>query len=179
MANPTPTTTDPKHFKFMNLALQEAHKCTGTPTAYCVGALLTTPDGKILSTGYSRELPGNTHAEQCCFDKLTAAGQIIPADVILYTTMEPCSERLSGNVPCVQRVLDAGIKTVYVGVEEPVFFVVNTGREQLAKGGVNVVKVVGLEQEIGEVAIKGHQEAARASISDFGADDAIETTEGN
>ncbi|KDN50600.1 hypothetical protein RSAG8_01098, partial [Rhizoctonia solani AG-8 WAC10335] len=57
--------------RYMRLALEEAAKCEPIPTAFCVGCVITVPtlgsDGKmtqkILSTGYSREIAGNTHAE--------------------------------------------------------------------------------------------------------------------
>jgi pyrimidine deaminase RibD-like protein len=108
----------------MNLALTEAKKCAPTSTAFCVGAILTTASGDIISTGYSREHPGNTHAEQVCLDKLQGS---VPEGAVLYTTMEPCSERLSGNKPCTNRILENGnIRTVYVGVVETGTFVENT-----------------------------------------------------
>jgi pyrimidine deaminase RibD-like protein len=77
-----------RHLEYLQLALEEAKKCTPVPTAFCVGCVIVVhpeeiesndkdrtsdtkdedsdapkPDGIILSTGYSRELPGNTHAE--------------------------------------------------------------------------------------------------------------------
>jgi pyrimidine deaminase RibD-like protein len=65
---------------YMKLAILEANKCTPVETAFNVGAILISSSGEILSTGfnppritqgYSRELPGNTHAEQCCLLKLS------------------------------------------------------------------------------------------------------------
>lgn len=140
------------------------------PTNYRVGALLVDPStGTILSTGYTLELPGNTHAEQCCFTKLAQAhsipessladSDILPPRTVLYTTMEPCSERLSGNVPCVQRILALGgkVATVYVGVKEPETFVGdNKGRRMLEEKGIRVVSVPGMEEDILRVATAGH-----------------------
>lgn len=151
--------SNPKHLENMRLALLEAHKCVATPTAYCVGAILTTSSGAILSKGYSRELPGNTHAEQCCLEKLAAQGTELPEGAVLYTTMEPCSERLSGNTPCVDRIIATGgkIKTVYVGVREPDRFVkVNVGLQKLREAGVEYICVTGLEEEILREAVRGH-----------------------
>lgn len=119
----------------MKLALNEADKCLPLVTAFSVGcvitieALLNEKDRSTsqnqeitLSTGYSRELEGNTHAEQCALTKLISNYDLLstsPAnssakwngnvvgdiDLNLYTTMEPCSERLSGQDPCVDRIL--------------------------------------------------------------------------
>ncbi|KAG9083578.1 hypothetical protein FRC07_013888, partial [Ceratobasidium sp. 392] len=66
--------------RYMRLALEEAAKCEPTPTAFCVGCVITVPASntkdttthKILSVGYSRELPGNTHAEANALAKARA-----------------------------------------------------------------------------------------------------------
>lgn len=83
----------------MDLAILEARKCVSVSTAYNVGAILLLSNKNII-TGYSRELIGNTHAEQCCIMK--AVGQDL-TNSIMYTTMEPCNERLSGNVDIYKR----------------------------------------------------------------------------
>ena len=80
-------------------------------SVFCVGCIITDAQtNAILSTGYSRELPGNTHAEECALSKLISQVQAQPqstssASLNLYTSMEPCSERLSGSTPCAQRIL--------------------------------------------------------------------------
>ncbi|KAI1847589.1 hypothetical protein JX265_000840 [Neoarthrinium moseri] len=159
------------HASYLKYALSLATQSPPKPTNYRVGAvLLDVATNEILSTGYTLELPGNTHAEQCCFEKLASkhsidAGQlsdILPVEVALYTTMEPCSFRLSGNLPCVDRILNIGgkIKTVYVGVQEPEKFVSdNSGKAKLEKAGVKFVHVGGLEERILEVATAGHEKS--------------------
>lgn len=156
------------HIGYMRQALDLARKSPPKPTNYRVGALLV--DAKtntILASGYTLECEGNTHAEQSCLIKLSEAhklpeeelGSVLPEDTVLYTTVEPCFKRLSGNLPCVQRVLRLAkaIKTVYVGVKEPEKFVgENTGRKELEDAGINVVLIEGMEKEILEVATAGH-----------------------
>ena len=78
--------------------------------------------------------------------------------------MEPCGKRLSGNLPCVDRILatrtgvNGGIRTVYIGVQEPETFIgQNTGRTKLEKAGIKYVHVAGLEDDILKVATAGHQ----------------------
>jgi pyrimidine deaminase RibD-like protein len=90
-------------------------------------------------------------------------GMVLPANAVLYTTMEPCGKRLSGNLPCVERILRThgegrmGIKTVYIGVKEPDTFVgENVGIARLEEAGIRCVQVPGLEREILEVASVGH-----------------------
>ncbi|KAK4128425.1 cytidine deaminase-like protein [Parathielavia appendiculata] len=158
------------HQGYMRLALEQARKSPPKPTNYRVGAVLVdTTTNQILATGYTLELPGNAHAEQCCFMKLAEQHgvpeerlrDVLPSDLALalYTTVEPCSKRLSGNLPCVERVLRLAnlIRSVYVGVMEPETFVAeNTGRRSLENAGITVVRVEGLEKEILEVATAGH-----------------------
>lgn len=172
--------------EYLRLALAEARKSPPKPTNFRVGALLVSPSSAepILVTGYTLECPGNTHAEQSCFLKLAAlkttpvAGSVagpgaieeglgpdLPADTVLYTTMEPCNKRSAGNLTCVERILalkgkDGGqaVARVVVGVREPETFVgVNEGRKRLEEAGIEVVHVSGLEGEILEVAKAGHQ----------------------
>lgn len=127
---------------FMRLAIAEAHKSEPSPSAFCVGCVVVR-DGAVLATGFSRELPGNTHAEQVALLKLgfEAAGATV------YTTMEPCSTRVSGNVPCVQSCLRANVARVVVGVMEPANFVVCEGVRLLRDAGVQVELLRGLEAE--------------------------------
>jgi pyrimidine deaminase RibD-like protein len=163
-----------QHLKYLALALSLARKSPPKSTNFCVGAVLVDPSShEILSTGYTLELEGNTHAEQCCLAKLAShsnisedqVGKVIPEGAVLYTTMEPCWVRLSGNLPCVQRILDTkkdespGIRTVVCGVKEPEKFVgENQGRKKLEDAGIKVVYVSGLEKEILAVATAGHEE---------------------
>lgn len=156
------------HRAYMEYALSLARKSPPKPTNYCVGAVIVDQSNNtILADGYTLEMDGNTHAEQCCLIKLSEKYQVpeeklrdvLPRNLALYTTVEPCSKRLSGNKPCAVRILSlAGvIDVVYVGVMEPKKFVEdNTGRDALEKAGVRFEHVGGLEEEILRVAKAGH-----------------------
>ncbi|QLL34396.1 hypothetical protein HG536_0G02570 [Torulaspora globosa] len=148
------------HRQYMELALEEAAKCGPTTTAFSVGAVLVNGT-EVLSVGYSRELPGNTHAEQCALEKYFAkTGQReVPPGTVLYTTMEPCSFRLSGNEPCVQRIIaqKGRITTVFVGVIEPDTFVKNnTSSKMLSDEQIEYIHIPGYEKICTELATKGH-----------------------
>ncbi|EKG13116.1 CMP/dCMP deaminase zinc-binding protein [Macrophomina phaseolina MS6] len=158
---------------YMQLALAEAKKSPPKPTNFCVGAVLVDEeDGTILATGYTLELEGNTHAEQCALQKYATSyglseervGEVLPQHTVIYTTMEPCGKRQSGNLPCVDRIIrtkngsTAGIKKVYLGVKEPEKFVgENVGRAKLEEHGIQCIHVPGLEDEILTVATSGHE----------------------
>ncbi|KAF8930137.1 hypothetical protein BGZ47_000731 [Haplosporangium gracile] len=224
------------HIHFMKLAIEQAKLSIPVPSGYCVGAVLVQEtlreantnnrlgnnnndsaddvpsQGRVVVTGYSRELPGNTHAEECCLLKLAALGADTGSrddhfeddddeDVgeveaaltagtaagagaaggndgcgggqcnnnnntgnknsnksgrklksrkkwIMYSTMEPCSTRLSGNRSCSDRLIASGIRQVYVGVREPDHFVKTVvGVENMVEKGIEVIHIPGLEDE--------------------------------
>jgi pyrimidine deaminase RibD-like protein len=146
------------HRAYMKYAVEQARLSPPSPFKFCVGAVLVDADRtEVLSTGYSEELPcdrpgdrGSTHAEHCCFIKVAHnhgihdfdIAKVLPPNTVLYTTMEPCNERLSGNRTCVERILGLGcaIKTVYIGIREPDTFIKrNEGIMRLEEAGVRVV----------------------------------------
>lgn len=167
----------------MRTALAEAAKCEPTPTAFCVGCVLVThwptlndQPPIMLATGYSRELPGNTHAEA---NALTKANRLstdefanlfsihdhTPSlDEILrhtdvYTTLEPCSVRTSGLAPCADALIVAKVHRCFVGVGEPDDFVKCEGAPKLKDAGIEVVWLKGLEEECLKAARRGHDDA--------------------
>lgn len=163
----------------MRLALSQAHESPPKPTNFRVGALLVDAStGDILASGYTLELAGNTHAEQCCLMKYAQkhgvseedVGTVLPTNTVIYTTMEPCNLRLSGNMPCVDRIARTvgkdgshAIKKVYLGVKEPEKFVgENQGRKKLEDSGIECIHVPGFEDDILRVATVGHTENTAA-----------------
>ena len=170
-----PTIAANDHHGYMEYALEQARLSPPASTKFCVGAVLVDADeNRVLSTGYSLELPrdslgdpGSTHAEQCCFIKIAQKhdlpehriGEVLPKNTVLYTTMEPCNKRLSGNRTCVERILrlKGAIKVVYVGIKEPDTFIgENTGIKRLQDAGVQVEIVEGMKDRILEVSLAGH-----------------------
>ncbi|OCH93415.1 cytidine deaminase-like protein [Obba rivulosa] len=167
------------HITLIRLALDEARKCEPTPTAFCVGCVLVLPSdsgpGVILARGFSRELPGNTHAEA---NALTKAHQLsqsqlhdllpsVPAqmhidvdDILtradIYTTMEPCSVRTSGLAPCADAIIAAKLRRCYIGVGEPDDFVNCEGARKLVDAGIEVHWIKGLEEDCLRQARRGH-----------------------
>jgi len=162
------------HLQYMRLALDQAQESPPKPSNFRVGALLVDANtGAILSRGYTLECEGNTHAEQCCLLKYAKAhdlpeervGEALPPNTVIYTTMEPCNLRLSGNLPCADRIIrttgvdgQKRIKKVYLGLEEPEKFVgENEGRQKLEEHGIECIHVPGLEERILNVATAGHE----------------------
>ncbi len=123
--------------QMMVAACQLAQKCTPVDSAYNVGAVLLDSGGHLIATGYSRELPGNTHAEQCALLKAEEAERSTEGGTI-YSSMEPCSTRLSGNESCTSRIIKAGIQRVVLAEMEPAHFVKCEGIKILQAAGIQV-----------------------------------------
>lgn len=128
----------------------------------------------VLSTGYSRELPGNTHAEANALAKarnlssvelaslFRGATQPIPnlvdllSNADVYTTLEPCSVRTSGLAPCTDALIAAKVRRCLIGVGEPDDFVNCEGAQKLKESNIEVIWLKGLEEECLEAARRGH-----------------------
>ncbi|KAJ5647015.1 hypothetical protein N7490_003387 [Penicillium lividum] len=189
-------TSNAAHRPYMRKCIVLASQSPPRPTNFRVGAILlsradndpTFSDDRILSTGYTMELQGNTHAEQCCLSNFAAVhnvseddvGSVLPIEegrkLIMYVTMEPCGKRLSGNAPCVERITRTrqggreGIHKVYFGVKEPGTFVgESAGCRMLESAGVEWEYVEGFEREILRIAMAGHEnseEKVREALGD-------------
>ncbi|EEP81608.1 conserved hypothetical protein [Uncinocarpus reesii 1704] len=189
------TTELSTHLHYLSQCLALAACSPPKPTNFRVGAILllrryptasdpdpdqqTTLDDRVLSTGYTLELRGNTHAEQCCLSKYASHHGVLEEDVgiplqqergddphakiVMYVTMEPCGERLSGNKACATRIVETrrngrgGIDRVYFGVKEPGTFVGESqGCKMLDAARVGWELVEGMEDEILKIAKAGH-----------------------
>ena len=174
------------HVTYIRKCISLAEQSPSRPTNFRVGAILVSRSeswteasistDRILSTGYTMELEGNTHAEQCCLSKYATAhsvpdervSEVLPDEpgrkLVMYVTMEPCGMRLSGNLPCVKRIIATrqqgkkGIQKIYFGVKEPGTFVGESmGCKLLTDAGVDWQLVSGFEKQILAVAFAGHE----------------------
>jgi pyrimidine deaminase RibD-like protein len=179
MSTGKPSSLENSHLQYLKQALSEARKSPPKPTNFRVGCVIVSFESpsfpSILSTGYTLELDGNTHAEQCALSKLAShhnvpepslASVLSPTlNTTLYTTLEPCGKRLSGNTPCVQRIIatrkdnpEGGIRRVIFGAKEPGTFVQDSQScRMLTEARVDWEYVPGLDDEILKVAMEGHE----------------------
>jgi diaminohydroxyphosphoribosylaminopyrimidine deaminase/5-amino-6-(5-phosphoribosylamino)uracil reductase len=97
-----------------------------------VGAVIVS-DGEIVGEGYHRRF-GGPHAE---VHALKAAGEKARG-ATLYVNLEPCSHH-GKTPPCVDAILEAGVKRVVASISDPNPKVDGTGFEKLRTGGIDVV----------------------------------------
>jgi len=102
------------HEKFMRAALLQAKKGLGTTSPNpAVGAVLVSRN-RIIARGHHRRAGGD-HAEIDCLGKLDDP---IPAEAVLYVTLEPCSTR-GRTAPCANYIIQRGVRRVVIGAVDP------------------------------------------------------------
>ncbi len=146
-------------------AIELSRRCPPSTRAYSVGAILVGQDGQVLSTGYSRELDAHVHAEEAAIRKAQAAG-LIHSGACLYSSMEPCSVRLSGREPCTSRVLAAGIRRVVYALREPDCFVQCEGHATLERHGIKVVQIPELSEYAQAIAMGAFRNTGDAASAE-------------
>ena len=87
-------------------------------TAPKVGAVLTDKEGKILMECARGETGTGHHCEYGLIEKAQKDG-IDLKGTVLFVTLEPCTARSQGKTPCVERIVQSGIDTVYIGSLDP------------------------------------------------------------
>lgn len=107
-------TTRKSDVTFMRAALAEARRGLGlTSPNPAVGAVLVVGK-KIVARGHHRRA-GAPHAEVEC---LARFGRRLPANAIMYVTLEPCST--TGRTgPCTTALVEAGLRRLVVGAIDP------------------------------------------------------------
>lgn len=125
-------TTNSQHEKYMRMALDLAERARGrTSPNPLVGAVIVR-DGEIVGQGYHQKA-GTPHAE---VHALRAAGEQARG-AALYVTLEPCSH-FGRTPPCSEAVIGAGIKEVYVAMQDPNPLVAGRGIKQMQEAGLAV-----------------------------------------
>ena len=119
--------------KFMERAIKLAKLGIGRVDPNPLVGAVIVKDGKIIGEGYHTGY-GMPHAEREALNSLTESAQ--GAD--MYVTMEPCAHQ-GMQPPCVPAIIDAGIRTVYIGSSDPNPMVNGKGIWMLRHQGIEVV----------------------------------------
>jgi ATP-dependent DNA helicase RecG len=124
-----------KSIEVMKQSVNE-QRADGKPSPR-VGAVLVKPDGSI-DTAFRGELRQGDHAEYTLLD-LKHRGEQLDGSA-LFATLEPCAPgaRSHRKLPCAERIVNARIKKVWVGMEDPDPTVDRQGIRYLEDNGVDV-----------------------------------------
>jgi ATP-dependent DNA helicase RecG len=118
----------------MNKSIQEPRSDKVSPK---VGALLVRPNGKI-ETAFRGELRQGDHAEFTLLERKNHA--VLLDGSMLFATLEPCAPgaRTHPKLSCAERIVNARIKKVWIGIEDPDPKVDRKGIKYLIDNGVEV-----------------------------------------
>ena len=122
--------------KYMQRAIELAGKGEGhvNPNPL-VGAVIVLDD-KIIGEGYHTKF-GDLHAEREAIKNAEENGySCVGAE--MYVTLEPCCHT-GKQPPCTEAIIEAGIKRVYVGSEDPNPVVSGNGIWSLRENGIEVI----------------------------------------
>jgi diaminohydroxyphosphoribosylaminopyrimidine deaminase / 5-amino-6-(5-phosphoribosylamino)uracil reductase len=136
------------HRYWMLKAISLSRQCPPSRRAYSVGAIIVDAEGNEVASGFSRDIHASVHAEESALGR---SGRL-PRGAVLYSTMEPCSERRSGTQTCSELILAAGIEHVVIAWREPSTLVDDCiGVELLTSGGVRVTELHELGDEASRI----------------------------
>ena len=122
--------------QYMRRAIELAKRGMGyTSPNPMVGAVIV-KDGRIIGEGW-HERYGELHAERNALKHCKES----PQGADMYVTLEPCCHH-GKQPPCVEAVIEAGIKRVYVGSDDPNPLVAGGGIKILKEHGIEVVTQV-------------------------------------
>lgn len=126
-----PDTTMYEPFMRTAMALAERGRWLTCPNP-TVGAVLVR-EGHVLAEGWHHAC-GEAHAEVDCL-RDAAEKRVDPQDCTLVVTLEPCNHQ-GKTPPCTDRILEAGIRRVVIGLRDP---------NPIAAGGVERLRAAGVE----------------------------------
>lgn len=122
----------------LDLAAQGWPQVAPNPMVGCV----IVKNNEVVAKGFHKKY-GGPHAEVEAINDLPAG--VLPADCILYVTLEPCSY-FGKTPPCADLIISEGFKTVVVACKDPNPLVSGNGIKKLQESGIAVVTGV-LEAE--------------------------------
>lgn len=128
--------SDAQDIAFMKRALMLAEKGRGSVSPNPMVGAVIVKDGDIVGEGYHQKF-GKAHAE---VNAIADAGDNTLGST-MYVTMEPCNH--TGKTgPCTEKIFEAGISKVVIGMVDPNPLVNRSGINYLRSKGIKVVENV-------------------------------------
>ena len=121
-----------EHETYMRRAIELAKRGVGAVNPNPLVGAVIVKDGRVIGEGYHARY-GELHAERDALKKVTED----PAGAEMYVTLEPCCHT-GKQPPCVEAIVEAGIRKVYVGSDDPNALVAGKGITYLRERGIEV-----------------------------------------
>lgn len=145
--------------KYMQLAIETMHNSIDEnrddgKKSPKVGAVLVLPDDTVC-TAYRGELREGDHAEFTAIERKNRDKNLTGS--VLFATLEPCAPgaRKSPKLSCSERIVNARISEVYIGIEDPDPTVATKGIRFLQEKGI---KIHMFDKEFQDIIIKENME---------------------
>lgn len=122
---------------YMNIALSLARSTVGQTSPNPHVAAVIVKDGQLLGTGVHIKA-GTPHAEVHAINHAKGATE----NATMYVTLEPCSHQ-GKTGPCTMKIIESGIKKVYIAMLDPNPLVAGKGVAKLREAGIEVVVGLG------------------------------------
>lgn len=130
--------------EYMRIALQLAERGRGWVSPNPMVGAVIVKEGRIIGKGF-HERYGQPHAERNALSACTEP----PNGADMYVTLEPCCHH-GKQPPCVDAIIEAGIRRVIVGSGDPNPLVAGKGIRILKEHGIQVAENV-LKKECGQL----------------------------
>jgi pyrimidine deaminase RibD-like protein len=136
--------------EFMQQAIEVSKHAPARKNCFRVGAVLVDNNRKLISSGYTLEFGEGWHAEAAAIKKAQKS-KVPVKGATLYSSLEPCSIRKSGNKDCCALLKEEGIAQVFFAMCEPPIFVNCTGESKLKEAGIKVEKIENFKDTVKEI----------------------------
>lgn len=129
--------SDDQHWRWMRRAVDLAKKSVSeasranTPR---VGVVIV-KDGETVAEGFRGRTGNGEHAE---YDAIKDKPPEQLAGATVYTTLEPCTKRGAGKIPCAERLIAANVKDVFIGLYDPNPHIFRAGWRILRDAGISL-----------------------------------------
>ncbi len=132
MNDSKPPTPNPEQTRLMKRALRLARLGRGRASPNPLVGCVVAKRGEITGEGF-HTFSGVKHAEVLALEQAGPRAR----DADLYVNLEPCCHH-GRTPPCVERIVDSGVRRVFVAVRDPNPLVAGRGIERLRQAGVEV-----------------------------------------
>jgi pyrimidine deaminase RibD-like protein len=102
-----------------------------------VGAVVADENGEVIATAHRGEQGSGDHAEYIVLSKTKLLHRDL-ARAELFVTLEPCTARSPGKKPCVEHIVESGIRRVHIGMLDPNGIILGRGEDKLRQEGIAV-----------------------------------------
>jgi pyrimidine deaminase RibD-like protein len=124
-------------FELAKAAVEEARKSKQEPgkTPLYVGAVASR-DGQLIASAHRGELAPGEHAEYTLLERKLADQTL--AGATIFASLEPCTKRGEGKVPCAHRLMERRVSRVVIGTLDPNPDIRGKGILELRQSGIAV-----------------------------------------